>query len=232
MTISIPNHIATANVAGAPVKYKWNNDIGLKLFASKDQNIRLYDAVDQADFRSKMGLGIAITEWIVWRLSGLADVLDALKRIEAAWATIARPGLAGGLQYTMNLDDDQEPVGGPLELALCNLGQLARRYEAGSVYLAEIVVKQAMLARHLLPDKKAFDAWLSEVLRAMAAKRPRTTAYDEDTGVYDFSQEAPVTRSFYSTDFQPSQDPARTQEEFLNSLDPMENPYLAERGAT
>ncbi|WP_280152280.1 hypothetical protein [Piscinibacter sp. XHJ-5] len=224
MALSIPPHIANANVAGAAARYKWNSEIGLKFYAAKDQNVRLYKAVDEADFRSKFGLGVAITEWIVWRFQGLADVSDALRRVEAAWAAMTTPRAATGLKLVMSHDDDREPVAGALELALCNLGDLVQEYAEGSIYLAEIVVKQAMLARHLMPDKKAFDDWLAAIVRQMAQSRPRNAKYDRRTGVYDYAHEPPLSRESFGAEFRVD-DPA-AQDVFLKSLDPRENPYL------
>jgi hypothetical protein len=125
----------------------------------------------------------------------------------------------------MSHDDDREPVAGALELALCNLGELVQEYTEGSIYLAEIVVKQAMLARHLVPDKKAFEDWLAVVVRQMAEARPRNAKYDRRTGVYEYAHEPALSREAFGAEFRVD-DPA-ARDAFLKSLDPTDNPYLA-----
>lgn len=226
MPLIPPVDIARSDVISKPVTYSWDSDIGLNLFASKDKNPRLYVAIDEADFRSKMGLGMAITEWVVWRLSGLTDVTDALLRVEAGWTSLTRPALAPKLRFDLTDDHVDDPILGPLEQVQCNLGALAHRYATGYIYLAEVVVRQATLARHVMPDKKVFDGWLSSLLRSLASARPRGPEYDESSEVYDYSHEAPVSRDAFGDTFQPAFATAVAQEAFLQSLDPATNPYL------
>jgi hypothetical protein len=219
-------HIKAAGIIGAPIQYRWDRAIGLKLYADKDQNPRLYTAVDKVDFRAKMGIGMAITEWVVWRLSAQTDVTDALLRVEAGWATLARPHLAPKLRYKLTADHEADPVLRPLEQAFTNLGALAHRYATGDIYLAEIIVRQATLARHIAPSPPAYDQWLSELLRTAAAARPRGDEYDEDDEVFDYAHEAPVARDAFGSIFDPALASAAHQDAFLQTLDTAANPYL------
>ncbi|SFE42753.1 hypothetical protein SAMN05518672_10688 [Chitinophaga sp. CF118] len=128
MALKIPSHIASTGFAGKRITYSWNLKVGLRLIEYDDtpKELQTYFAIDEADFRTKMGLGIALTEWVVWRLSGLTDITDALLRIEAAWATIVRPELAPGLDYLLPDDHKLDPVLRPLEHAM-----LHHRYGTG-----------------------------------------------------------------------------------------------------
>lgn len=227
MPLSPPPHITASGIIGAPIKYRWDRAIGLKLYADKDQNPRLYEAVDKADFRTKMGIGMAITEWIVWRLSSETDVTDALHRVEAGWATLARPGIAPKLRYRLTADNEADAVLRPLEQSFTNLGALAHRYAAGDIYLAEIVVRQATLARHIAPDKAVYDQWLSDLLRAAVAARPRVDEYDEDSEVFDYAHEAPVAREAFGATFDMALATTERQDAFLSTLDAAANPYLS-----
>jgi len=227
MTLTIPKHIDAAAIASAPVTYAWNKKIGLKLVETEGDNTRLFRAIDEADFRGKMGLGLALVEWVVWRLSGLTDVSDALLRLEAGWATLDRPELAPGLDYDLPDEHVLEPVLRPLEQALLALGDLARQYADGNIYLAETVERVAGLARHIAPDPKAFDAWLATVLRTLAAARPRNATYDQDLEVFDYAHEAPVSRDSFGATFTEDDATRAAHAAFLQGLDARTNPYLA-----
>src|SRR5580704_1778751 len=82
-----PEYISELGVIGAPLQYKWSNDLALDFYAAKDQNLKLYDAVDLSNYRAVMALGIVVTECIVWRFKGLANLTDSMNRVEAAWAS-------------------------------------------------------------------------------------------------------------------------------------------------
>ena len=227
MTLQPPEFVRNSGVVGAPVGYPWNSDLALQLYAEKDQNPRLYAAVDQTNFKAKMSLGVAVAEWIVWRFAGHLDLTDAIDRIEAAWASAVDPIYARDLSCDMDHDDDQFPVEGALELALCVLGESNARYSKGSIYLAEPVVKLASLAAHLLPDKDIFHAWLSPMVRRLAQTFPRTSDYDRVSRKYDASHEIPVPREFFNPSFGYDADAATVAiRNFLQTLDPNRNPYL------
>jgi hypothetical protein len=224
--MKIPTYIAAAKIVGAPIKYKWNNDLAMD-FYDGTENVRLYDAIDASSFKAKMALGIALTEWIVWRFESHADLSDAHRRIEAAWASVINPLYAKNLELEMSADDDKEVVKGALELALCLLGEANADYTKGSIYLAETVMKQTQLARHLIPNKKEFENWLSDTLRRTAKVFPRGVDYDEDTEIYDASHEKAVPRDFFDPAFRYTEGSAeKALSDFLKTLDPNQNPYL------
>jgi len=230
MALACPDYVKQAGVIGVPPAYAWNNDVALKLYAAKDQNARLYRAVDASSFKAKMSTLAIVTEWIICRFEGLADLTDAKLRVEAAWAAAIHPAYAKSLGFKMTKDPNfhnAAPVEGPVEIALAVLGRGHDRYTAGSIYLAEMVVKQAVLARYLMPGPKAFDAWLSDALKRAAALFPRTTEYDTSTGIYDATAEKPVPREFFDTAFQWSEAAAaKAIRDFLATLHPQSNPYL------
>jgi hypothetical protein len=230
MTLQCPEYIKQAAIAGAPVKFRWSNDIALNLYAAKDQNARLYQAVDLCSFKAQWAIDAALTEWILWRFEGLADLTDGLLRVQAAWAAAIDPAYAKSLAFKLTKGaaiHDTAPVQSCIELALAILGRGHGRYVAGQIYLAEMVVKQGVLARHVNPTPKSFDSWLSEALRRTATVFPRTGEYDRDSEVYDASGEKPVPRQFFDPSFNHT-DAAAEQAvwEFLQGLDPQTNPYL------
>ncbi len=220
-----PSCVSSASVIGAPIKYKWNGDIAMEILDA--ENDRLYDAIDSLSFKAKFAFGVLLTEWIVWRFQGHVDIADALLRIDAAWAGVVHPAYMTGLEFEGSADDDSEKILAPLEFALSNLGDIASDYAEGNIYLAETVMKQAVLARHVMPDKKAFEAWLTGTLKATAKVFPRGVEYDEASEFHDASNEAPVPRQFFEPGFQYTEAAAaRAFDDYLQTLVPAGNPYL------
>jgi hypothetical protein len=84
----------------------------------------------------------------------------------------------------------------PLKLALNFLGDIDAHYATGNIYLAEPIVKQAMLARHVLGKRKSFEDWMKTVLRRATEVFPRKAEYDETTKKYDASGEARFLANF------------------------------------
>jgi hypothetical protein len=197
-----PSYIKAAGVIGAPLKYKWNSDLAMDL--DDVENDRLYSAIDESSFRAKMAIASVLMEWVAWRFQGVVDITDALARAEAAWVSVIDPAYSKSLEFETNADDDAEKALAPLESALSDLGDAWTEYVKGSIYLAEPVMKLAMLTRHLMPDKKRFDEWLSTALRRTAKTFPRGVTYDETSRTYDASGERPVPRAFFEQNFSPS----------------------------
>jgi hypothetical protein len=225
-----PTYLTKAGIAGATPTYKWTNDVALKLYARKDQSTRLYKAAEECSFRANMALLTLVSDCIVWRFEGLADLADANLRVEAAWAAAIHPAYAKDAPYKMTKDptyDDRHRINGPIECAMAVLERGRVRYASGNIYLTEMFVKQAVIARHVIPKPKAFEAWLLGVIERTARTFPRTGTYDTQTGVHDASAEPPVPRAFFGEDFVHSEEgTAAVLSEFLGELDPNANPYL------
>ncbi|MGD9853094.1 MAG: hypothetical protein AB7T38_17745 [Nitrospirales bacterium] len=223
-----PSYILSQKIFEAPIKYKWNNEFALRFYAAKDQNVRLYEAIDLSNFKAKMALGIAITEWIIWRFKNYLDLEDADMRIEAAWSGVIDPIYVKTLEINLSPEiHDSELVKGPYEIGLKILRHINARYTKGDIYLAEYVVNQSMLARHIMPDKEIFSDWLTDTVKKTSTVFPRETEYDEETGIYDATHEKPVPREFFDPSFVYTEETAqRVLKDFLQTLNPKENPYL------
>jgi hypothetical protein len=225
MPLLPPSYITDAGIQGAPLKYKWSEDIGLKFYASKDANPRLLTALEAVSFRAAMSLGVAITEWGIWRLAGHGDVTDALERVEAAWVCALETASVKDLKFTFSEEENQ--IQGPLEIFLVVLGELCTRYSKTSIYIVGSVIRQAQLVRYIVPDKAVFDDWLSTSLRKAAKTFPRKPTYDRKKGVFDPSAESPVPREFFEPGFVYSEEASKAAiRAFLKTLDPKKNPYL------
>ena len=221
-----PTYILAADVATAPLHYKWNNTITVQRYDG-DDNERLADAIDESSFRAKMALGAVLAEWCVWRFQAHADITDGLLRIEAAWAGVIHPAYSKELKFKLLAEHSNQQVEGALAVSLAVLGRAFRKYSKGDVWLSGHIMPQAQMARYLAPDAAVFDAWLSNTLRRTAQIFPRGPKYDKKSGVYDASGEKPVPQVFFEPSFQYTEAAATAAlNAFLQGLDPQANPYL------
>ncbi len=224
-----PGYVKNAKVIGEPINYEWSSDLGLKFHAAQDQNVKLYRAIDACNFKAKLAMGTAITEWIFYRFDGHADLTDPWKRVEAAWACNIEPLYANDLRFKLTrvVHEKGMPIEGPLELALSSLGKMYARYTKGAIDLAEPVVRQAVLARHILGKISVFDNWLTETVRRTVEVFPRKGEYATGTQTYDASDEPPVPREFFEPNFSYTAEAAKQAlQEFLKALDYTKNHYL------
>ena len=229
MEYTVPDYIKNAKVIGEPISYEWNSDLGLKFYAAQDQNVKLYQAIDKSNFKAKLAIGIAITEWIFYRFEGQAQVADGWKRIEAAWACNVNPLYANDLRFKLTpaVHEKGMTIEGPIELALSSLGKMYARFTKGSIDLAEPVVRQAVLARHILGNRKGFDNWLTETVRRSVEVFPRQGDYDKMPQKYGALDEVPVPREFFKPGFVYTPEAGKKSlQEFLETLDYTKNPYL------
>ncbi|MGE0646148.1 MAG: hypothetical protein AB7P24_21040 [Nitrospira sp.] len=225
-----PKYVAEAGVLGSPLLYDWSKDIELKLYAAKDQNVKLCQALDGSNYRAKYSIGIAITEWIIWQFEKHARLDDAHSRIEAAWASAIDPAYAGDLKFKLtrtSVFNETAKIDGPMKLALNFLGSIDAHYATGNIYLAAAVVKQVVLARHVIAEREVLEQWISSTLRQCAQVFPRQVDYDTTTQKYDASHELPVPREFFEPGFTYTPETGKAVLlEFLKTLDYTKNPYL------
>lgn len=220
-----PNYIPTSILMG-PLKYKWSADIALKAVAAKDQNARLYDAIDACNFRAKMTVGIGLSEIIGWRFAEASNAPDYRNRVEAGWACLINPPLLNDVPTVGGIDDATQPAEGIVDTAAKILRMITRRFTSRSIYLAEQIVRQAMLAKQVIPDKKGLEQWLTETLRRFAKEFPNKATYDEETEVYDYMTETLVFRDCLDPQFACSDVNVRAaMNRFLAAIG-ASNPYI------
>ncbi len=246
--LQIPDYIEKTQIVGAPIKYKWNNDIGIKYAHHKDQDIKLYEKIEGIGFKGQMALGMAVSEWGIWRYQGLVDIEDALYRVEAGWAEVADPGRAKDLRFKLTNEVQSNPdnLKAPFELLNDLLGGIYARFSTGRIDLPESVVRQVIFVRYILPlaeknikAKAAFDNWLDESIKRLESFVPVSEKQKQylkenssksigelKANPYDYSEDMSVPREFFSPDFSSSKaDIGKAIDNFLNDLD-KNNPYI------
>jgi len=208
------------------VDYEWTRRIGNSFQAVPGEDYpKLWNALEEISVRAAYALGVASSEWTVARLRHLADVSDALLRIEAAWAATIDYRYANlPKPVTPKTPSGPDPIAEPLWLAQLFLTYLQDFYVKTHNGVANkgvrgSALRLALLAKHVVPKKAGFDKWLTASLKKANQHYPA-----KDVPV---QQEAPVPPDFFNPAFKWSPEAvAESQARFLATLDPSRNPYL------
>lgn len=218
------------NIAKSPLSFQWNNEIALQLDNFDALPKHLADAIEAINYKGKMALGLACLEWIFWRLSDLTDILDALNRLEAAWASQVSIHYSRSLNY-QNVRNDVMTQGnpeGPLQSALLKLQFMHLVYRKGKTQMISESTRCATLTAHILPKDCGFEPWLKGCLTSLGHAYPSGSNYDRRAKSFDHSAEPPIPRTWFESLTIPPDDAADRSawEAFLRGLSPDDNPYL------
>jgi hypothetical protein len=216
------SYIAQTTTLAAPIQYKWSEKKAYEYVAVMDGKSRLFLAIEKSLARAQYAVGLAAAEWSVRRLEHLADVSDCIHRIEAAWAKISDPCYGKPLKFRMapGLFSKLPEVDGPLKIATVLVFSLDSRIQDRDRPIAETSTNQVNLARFVVPNPKAFDGWLKQVL-------PRVAKYFPNAGDPYIETDLPVVRELCDPDFDYTPEAVeKARKAFLASLDWKTNPYL------
>ena len=132
-------------------------------------------------------------------------------------------------KFRMTIDQER----GPLSSSISILSYAMKHYTKRSYYLHDYFTKLFLLFRHVTPNRKTFDNWLSSTLKKMAELSPCPYSYDDLDGntkaIYDSSEEIILPRGFFiNPDYVYTESSAKEElRQFLKSLDYRNNPYLS-----
>ena len=216
------------------INFKWNEEISFKIMDSDNQKI--ITAADESSYKARIALAALLFECVLTILSEKKIYFkDADLCLEALWTGAIDKAYSKNLNNDWNysqFEDDSVYIFEDILQVINNfLYDLYNRYKKDSIYLGDMVSKFAVLAQHIMPDKKLFSTWLSDIFRKTAKAFPRTMDIEEyyelETETYDASLEEPVYREFFEKDFIHNNENAKKSiNKFLQSLNPSENPYL------
>lgn len=214
----IPPLFVPGPVVGAPLSYVWDPDIGLALMRPMpDEHVRLASAFRPLCERAAFAVLLATAEWILWRLHGHADLRDALQRMEAGYAALVDSRYAR-LPIPRGEYPDPAEIHGPLDAMAHLMAEGFEAYFAGAAEVKQSAFCMALVARHVCPDPKLFERWLSTTLRTLAKHFP-----DEERPL---QLQAVMARATFHDDVRPGTAAASALNAFLQSLDVSTNPYL------
>jgi hypothetical protein len=220
-SLRMPDPIRQAHVAGAPMQYPWDLDVSDAIaYARDDEHQRLRRALWQTELRWAFGLLLATAEWVAWRYDGMVPLDDPLLRIEAGNAGLADPRYASIPEPGDDFPDDMQDAHGPLMLLRMLISDAWQAYVVADTAVYEHALSMAVLARHVLPNGKAFENWLSGTLARCARFAPRSKLPPE--------QQPAVARSFYFEGSAPwdAEAARHSTSSYLRALRPEHNPYL------
>ena len=218
-----PQHIAQANIATLTLQFAWD-EWNIKSYYW-DVPQALFDRLNALTDDASMSLALAIGEWVFHRFDALNRDPAALLFLEAAWAGTVHPYYC---QYTETVDDEwRGPVRGPLAvmIAIANDGLFCRDNDPE---VATRACWMHRLAKHVLADTAAFDAWFETTVKRLEQFHARGSA-PEPTSFFglNLASRAPVPRDAF--DLGLAYAPERTPhliDSYLRSLDARANPYL------
>lgn len=228
----IPKILHTSDFYDAPLNYKWTNSIEDGL-AERVSN-SLFDAVIPLNHKAQMGVALAMSEFILWRLHKFCEKKDidlstSFFYVEALWTGII--DIKYAISYPPRIINiDVAKIGGVIGNTDAFLSFISARYFNGSYFAYQHVPSIIKLARHVAPDKDWFDNWTTDSFRRAAelfpaqydARKMRLKRATYMAMKYDSSAEPPIPRAFF---FQPdfdykSADITAINQEYLNNLNP------------
>lgn len=216
---SPPPDIARAGIPGAPIDYAWSTDVSDGIvWASDEDDPALARAITPLSLRAGMALLAAAVEWVAWRYAGIVDITDALQRVEAGYAAAVDPARARLPMPDEPFPRDKGKAQGPLKLARMLLSWGFEALRRGDSEVLSRAFSAILLARHVVPDVVAFEAWLEDVLRRSDARFPRTPL--------PLDAQPSIAPSFFESGADSRESSLRDRmEEFVRGLSSA-NPYL------
>jgi hypothetical protein len=191
--LNLPTAIAASGNPGAPIQYEWSVLVSRAMvYPLPDEHVRLTEAVWACNVRAGFAAALAIAEWTVWRYRGIIDLGDATARLEAGYLALVEP-----LRVQIPQPDEPFPqtlqnAHGPLKLARKLISKAFDYFRDGDSIVHAPAVSLALLARHVCPDRDAFEAWLGETLSRCNQAFPPS----EDP----LEAQPPVSRAFFFPD--------------------------------
>lgn len=175
--MELPNHIAVSGIAGQPIQYLWGLDVSRAIrHPLEDEHPRLAEACQSIGGRGALALLLAVAEWVAWRYAGIIDIRDACQRIEAGYSGVLNHTTAVLPEPSEPFPKEQGKAHGPLKLARMLITEAWDTYRAKPAFVAESLLSMVLLARHVVADHPAFEAWLSTTMRRTHALCPATEA--------------------------------------------------------
>lgn len=148
--------------------------------------------------RGAIALTIAVGEWICARFSLVNADPTPAQFLEAAWA--GQVDLARCVYTETNDDDWRGVIRAPLAMVITITNDALFCLDEDPV-AAIRAVWMTNLARHVLPSKAAFEAWLEAVLTRLAQHHPPPSDEDSDGDLFGpaLALGSPVARELFDT---------------------------------
>src|SRR5262245_27065006 len=107
-----PAYVVQAGVIAAPIVYTWRPNKDVEII-EKNASKNIEQVVQELSLRASLCLGIAVGEWLRWRLQGLSTYTQVDYYVEALWARTVDP-LYLRIESLDLPNDTGDPTTGPL----------------------------------------------------------------------------------------------------------------------
>jgi len=234
MSLPVADYIDRAAISGKPVKHKWSQSAAMVALGSDNTAVeRKFGAIS---FRGLLSLAASQAEWIHARFLHLDADQELAYLIDAVWAASIdfRYLKSEMLQFT---GDDTNAVHGPIQECKRLLRRITEIYLKVDYGIVRYERSLGSLTNYVLPDTKAFQAWLKRVTAALpplstpsAAASGKLDVAKKKTqprGVVDGIWGNPIPREALDPAFDPkAADWAQLIDELLQAIYTTGNPFL------
>lgn len=225
MMLPVPAYILNAHVVDPHIRYLWDEWHVNDYFLWLDEP--LFNRLDALSDAANLALAIGCGEWIEHRFSKVNTDPHPGYYLAAAWAAIVHPRYCS---YVENSDDLwRGPVRGPLNIMMGILNDGIHCRETDD-HEATRACWMYNLTKHVLEQgATTFDRWFENCVQRLEKDHPWVEDDDiwEDGPPFGF----PVPREALDPDFPYAAQMAPDLiDRFLQSCDPVVNPYLAPPG--
>ncbi|XKM12637.1 hypothetical protein RCS94_06320 [Orbaceae bacterium ac157xtp] len=231
--MKIPTILNHPEFLDAPLNYKWEDKTSTFYYVDA-HNENIGKALWSLNHKATFGVATALAEWIFWRLSAHIKPIMINQSLESQWAGIIDKHYL--IDWNFDKEYQSNPVQGPIWVMLKCIQYPREAYVNGYIFINKKIPNLAMLARHISPDKKLFDEWLSHILKKSAHYFPAQYSYEEilkdlknhEGDIYNSTREPAIPRAFFwdlDYDFDKA-DNHKIINEFLSSLNYQDNQFL------
>lgn len=204
--LKMPNIIEKNKIISKDLDYKWSRNIEEKI--DEDINDNVFSALCKLNYKVVMGLAIASSEWIFWRLKDWRKKLSNLDMpsyflyTEAHWIGLINKYYLKEWRYGIAFSDIEknkiEPI---LWIVTKKFEYIRLSYSRNDPSLYGDATRIIMIARHICGNYDLFDNWLKDILKKSMPLFPNKQWENEDwdnlNKSYDSNQDPFIPRDFY-----------------------------------
>ena len=160
--LTIPKILDTPEFYDAPLDYKWDEKAS-DFYSVDAEKPKLENTLDKLNYKAAFGIATALCEWIYWRMHKYIDKPGIPLALEAQWAGLINKHYF----YCWSYEGDyiSDPIYGPTYSMWQCVQFITYNYEQNNFCTNDDICRLAIIARHICPDKKFFDNWLSDALK-------------------------------------------------------------------
>lgn len=163
-----PRYIQAADIGTQLINFQWDDWRASQDFTFDASTV--LERMTRCSLRAKIGLGIGMYEWIVWRFQSLSEDATPFQVAEAAWCANIDQRY---MEYSeFDREDWLGPVRGPLWCAMTWLIPMVLLSDDNSDELESGLLYLPTLAMHVMPRPAVFQKWLDTSVERLVALYP------------------------------------------------------------